>query len=667
MARKIRFSVVDGDKTLGHATLSDEGELTFDTPAVEQIMTPMRNRVGDKNAFELYADWSNGYVSGKELKSDAKPVAAHGGGHGTLDFDEVGTPADPDFATGPQATVPLWRGLIGPFDVMSGDKRMLVAGDGSTWSTRPLPLPVSYQREDQMGHDGAVTVGRIMSAQVGKDGFAAAGDWLESVPETGEAMSLLEKKVLYPSVDLDDVTFEFRTPDGTQSIDEMTDDEFEEMMMSGEEPVMAVTGGRLTKVTFLAAQAFPQTTLELYQGQPFAEPVAASASGNTSLPVADRGRSWDGSGAESRVLAWAKGDSDQADPSKLRQAYFYRDDAADPHLQAAYKLPFADVINGTLTMVYSGVSSAAGRLNQTQMPDSDKPAVKSKIEAAYRTCSKAFDDPDVKAPWLAAIEEALTAGGPGRVVGPVYPPEAWFADPQLTELTPITVTADGRVFGHLADRDCHMSYLGGGQCILPPEEGSFEWFHRGEIETAEHTLIACGLITASTGHPVLEMGSAEAVRHYDDTGTQVAVIRAGRDRFGTWAAGSVVPEATDAMVQLLRRSPISGDWRVIGGKRQLIAALAVNVPGFPVVRGRQSAGRVVAMVSSGWAGWHTSDPKGPKRTKTQLAIAAEVERILTERAEHARVVAEAENVAASIGRDMKSQVAALDLLVHERA
>ena len=68
------------------------------------------------------------------------------------------------------------------------------------------------------------------------------------------------------------------------------------------------------------------------------------------------------------------------------------------------------------------------------------------------------------------------------------------------------------------------------------------------------------------------------------------MVRAGRDQHGVYVAGALVPEATEEQIQLLRRSPLSGDWRLIGGRRQLVAALCVNVGGFPVVRGRASGG-----------------------------------------------------------------------------
>ncbi|WP_144081704.1 hypothetical protein [Micromonospora wenchangensis] len=378
-----------------------------------------------------------------------------------------------------------WKGVLAPLGAKSGDRRIFAA-DGD-WSFRDLPLPLRWAREGAPGHEGAVTIGRITAGEVQKSRLAGTGDFIDAVPELGEALELLRAGVLFPSVDLDDFEFMFTDEKGTP-IEDMSDEEWEAFMEAGEEPYITVTKGRVMAVTLVGTQAFPDAKLELVDDEPAEEE-----------------------------------------------------------------------------------------------PADEEP----KEEEA-----------------VAALGEAAAK----KQVAPLYPPRTWFDDPGLTELTPITVTADGRVFGHLADRDCHLSFLTGGQCVLPPDEGGFDWFRRPEIQTAEGELVAVGHITAGTGHADLSASAAAAVEHYDDTGTQVAVVRAGRDAQGTWVAGSLVPEATEEQVQLPRRSPLSGDWRWIGGARQLVAALCVNVGGFPVVRGRSSGGWAYAMVASGWAGWKASDP-----------------------------------------------------------
>ncbi len=111
-----------------------------------------------------------------------------------------------------------------------------------------------------------------------------------------------------------------------------------------------------------------------------------------------------------------------------------------------------------------------------------------------------------------------------------------------------------------------------------------KYFHQGVVATNQGD-IPVGKITLGTGHaPVDGRDAVAAAAHYDNTGTVAAVVRAGEDAYGIWLAGRLVPGIDDGKVQELRRSGVSGDWRGIDGSLELVAALAVNVPGFPVPR-----------------------------------------------------------------------------------
>jgi hypothetical protein len=58
----------------------------------------------------------------------------------------------------------------------------------------------------------------------------------------------------------------------------------------------------------------------------------------------------------------------------------------------------------------------------------------------------------------------------------------------------------------------------------------------------------------------------------------------GEDDIGIWFSGAVRPNVTPEMVDALRAAgSVSGDWRNIGGDLELVAALSVNVPGFPIL------------------------------------------------------------------------------------
>jgi hypothetical protein len=102
----------------------------------------------------------------------------------------------------------------------------------------------------------------------------------------------------------------------------------------------------------------------------------------------------------------------------------------------------------------------------------------------------------------------------------------------------------------------------------------------------------------NTLHAGAKLSAAETIYHYEHTGTVGAYVSAGRDRFGIWVAGAAHPNAD---LTSLKAAPVSGDWRTIGGKLELVGVLSVNVPGFPVPRklALVASGMVQSLVASG--------------------------------------------------------------------
>lgn len=176
----------------------------------------------------------------------------------------------------------------------------------------------------------------------------------------------------------------------------------------------------------------------------------------------------------------------------------------------------------------------------------------------------------------------------------------WFKDPQLEGPTPVTVTDDGRIFGHLATwGTCHIGFEN--VCTTPPtSRTNYAMFRLGAVSTTEGE-VAVGQITLGTGHASLRAGVRAAAAHYDNTGLAVADVAAGEDGFGIWIAGAVRETLTSEELRELKASKLSGDWRKVGGNLELVAALAVNVPGFPVPRTALAAsgGQQTALVASG--------------------------------------------------------------------
>jgi hypothetical protein len=195
-----------------------------------------------------------------------------------------------------------------------------------------------------------------------------------------------------------------------------------------------------------------------------------------------------------------------------------------------------------------------------------------------------------------ARKGALLASG-----GPAVPPAEWFDNPGLTGPTAMTIDADGRIFGHLATwRECHTGYSG--QCVRAPRNVTeYAYFRTGAVMCDGDELVNTGPITIDTGHADMGLAAMPAKAHYDDTGSAVADIAVGDDAYGIWYAGAIRPDVTPTVLRTLRASALSGDWRQIGGRLELVAALACNVPGFPVVRphARVASGMPQSLVAAG--------------------------------------------------------------------
>ncbi len=188
----------------------------------------------------------------------------------------------------------------------------------------------------------------------------------------------------------------------------------------------------------------------------------------------------------------------------------------------------------------------------------------------------------------------------GMVAGaiPVEPPSSWFDNPKLTKATPLTVTDEGRVFGHIAA--WHVDHIGMSFGTRPPRSRSkYAYFHTGTLRTSEGSDVPVGQLTLAGGHAGLEASAEEAVRHYDDTASAFADVHAGEDAYGIWVSGALRPGTTPEQIRAARASAPSGDWRPIKGHLELVAVCQVNVPGFPIARARVASGQVMALVAAG--------------------------------------------------------------------
>jgi hypothetical protein len=467
-----------------------------------------------------------------------------------------------------------------------------------------------WQRESDDAHQEAVTVGRIdtitpdlVTGMVNATGVLLDPDIFDEVAQVAE---LIRNRIVGPSMDAGACEVEWMVTGGGEGY-------YDNGGWNEPKPYSELcmfTRYECAGVTLVSIPAFSDVSIEL--GGPESVTAAVRSSGWSSMPVADLDTAWSGSGAAGRVFDWATS-GDSTDWGKYAKAFLWKDDDADPETKGAYKLGVADVIGGQLEIVPKAVYAVAGVLNGarggTTIPEADQAKLKSVVSGLYRKIAKAAGDKTIMAPW-----DSMSASA-----APALPPLGWFTDPHLEGPTPVTITADGQVFGHAALWEtCHVGMPG---CVTAPVSMSnYAYFTVGATLT-DAGEIPTGKLTVGGGHADGELGFTAASEHYDNVGTAVATVTAGEDEHGIWVAGALLPGATDAQVEALRQSPLSGDWRRIGGNLELVAAHAVNVPGFPVPRPRAvvaSGGEQLSLVAS--ARFPEAKPAAPVIDQKLLAL-----------------------------------------------
>ena len=491
-----------------------------------------------------------------------------------------------------------WAGAIGIEGEPTGDGRLINHG-ALRWDT--LPIPLRYVSSDVGAHDGAVVVGTIDSIERRPGGVIWATGEYDDSPDAKEAQRLVGKHLMNGiSMDLDDVSFEVRI---AQELVQDDDAEDGIILLAQEKPepdddgkvvvaqiksddeMMVTTDGRVRAATQVAVPAFARAMIYLEGDAALTAADDAMPPGEPEPPAAGDGDAlWD----EAVALLTAVDQMEFLSPEYLEAT----DAAGDAFAEAAIAL------NETDPAKAAEAAEVAAKLKRfASLPWGDPADVET------RESGPTVDDEGAPADIVAAA-------------APIHPPEAWFADPHLEGPTPLVVTKEGRVYGHLATWDvCHVASPGGpGICITAPHSNrDYMDFHVGTVLTAEDTLIGTGKITMDTGHAAHKMSASATAAHYDNTGTAVADIRAGEDMFGIWIAGALRPGVTEEQARILRASPLSGDWREVAGSLELKAALAVNVPGFPIPRPAglvaSGGGRLYALVASGMLAPDDDTPK----------------------------------------------------------
>jgi hypothetical protein len=226
---------------------------------------------------------------------------------------------------------------------------------------------------------------------------------------------------------------------------------------------------------------------------------------------------------------------------------------------------------------------------------------------------------------LYAKEDTMTAA-----IAPLRPARDWFFRAEADGPTPPTFTAAGEAYGHLALWEtCHAGFLSGefGECVKAPRSPSnYQFFHLGAVETSEGEMVAVGKLTYGTGHAPLGVGLQAASAHYDDTGSVGAFVRATDGKYGVWFSGAVKSDLSPEGLRDMRANPQSGDWRSFNGQLELVASLAVVVPGFPIPRSQLAlaASGVASLILPGWTQEDLVEPRSKEYLRRRESLSSAV-------------------------------------------
>ena len=479
-----------------------------------------------------------------------------------------------------------WHGVLVVEGVPTGDGREFGV-DALTWADNGL---LRWQKEGSHGgdHDVTVSVGRIDEVwRVGNQVMGRGVLDIESVDGFEIARRMKDGFAGGISIDADDIQdadVEFvwsEDPEGVDDNDPL-------LMLFGRPEKVIYHGGRVRAATICDIPAFVEARIQL--GVADEALVAGAVADVTSPAVVAAHRTpttdepWDGT-FERRLpnILFL----DQA-----RQAYAW---VAEPVRDRVGKLNCrylhhevrdGEVLGANLT----ACAAAIAALRTADHADDDRIAI-------YAHLAQHLRDAGQEPPPLDESESVTAA----LMLDAWRPDRSWFVDPQFSVHTGITVTDEGRVYGHAAPwGECHIGHQQ--ECITLPHEEAHPYFMTGEVVCADGSRVAVGQITVGTGHAPLGYRASHAAEHYDNTGAAVADVAVGNDRFGLWVAGAIRPSVAASRVHELRASGrLSGDWRRIGGKLRLVGLLAVNVPGFPLTppRARVASGAPLALVAAG--------------------------------------------------------------------
>lgn len=458
-----------------------------------------------------------------------------------------------------------WHGVLVVEGVETGDKRLF---DNGSITYGNLPLPISFQRMSADGHLQSIVVGRIDEIWLEGNEHRARGAFNLNVPEANEAIDGIVFGMLGGvSVDVDSAEF-------TIDFKEEQDEDDLMGMLFGDPGVTRFTSGRLRGATLVSIPAFQEAFIAL--GPDFEEEIRDPEAGVSDAAPGEDDADTEIEEEEDALVAAAFAPGTHDGPGWIT------------HPRSTQRLRSYWVHGAGAKKIRWGVPGDFNRC-RAQLGKYVNPAFLAgtcanlhkealKVWPGQETGQQKHGrDEESAAPAFSLVASlAMFSEVPGN----------WFDDPQLTEPTPITVTEEGRIYGHIAAfGTCHLGI--GERCVMPPHSTTdYSYFAMGVVETDDGPR-RTGPVVMWTGHAGSKMSASKATAHYDNTGHAIADISVGEDNWGIWFAGKIRDDASPEDIKVLKASTLSGDWRDAkrtGYPDEMVGVLAVNVPGFPIPR-----------------------------------------------------------------------------------
>lgn len=557
-------------------------------------------------------------------------------------------------------TVPV-HGVLAPINVKSGDSRTL---SEVTWAE--VPLPLRWVKNDVGYHDGAVRVGTITDIWQEQDLIMWEGNML-TTPEADEVINYMAEGKMGLSVDLDSTAMEIEDDGEPLDVGAMPEMRVSGRIRAAtlvDVPAFveayASLGPReaedLTEEELVASGCIPCMAQELDEYYAHRVDFAISEAkwdGSASRftdeewqrsAVVDRGDSFETPKERYAVpILEPNGDLNRAAvhaaASRINQVDAPSEaiSAGERKLVAAYRrLEEEPPESLTASAFAPGTKDGPGwithpvptqRIRNYWVRGKGAGKIKWGAPGDFNRCRtqlrKYIANPDWLAGTCANLHFEALGVWPGRegarvVEGALMAsaftiyeetnvlPSEWFVDPELKMPTPVTVTREGRVFGHIAQWGvCHIG-LGlsiglDDTCTEAPHSPTNYAYYRTGVVDTDQGEIPVGNLTMGIGHAPDRASARATIAHYDNINAVVADVVTGEDEHGIWFSGAMRPNLTDDQIRAFKGATLSGDWRTIGGELELVAALAVNVPGFGIPRLSLAAsgGRQTALVAAG--------------------------------------------------------------------